>query len=368
MLKASGAPDGLIDALLTYTAPPAPDATQSPPALPFADEPHATAWAGYVQEAETAGAVETLRRHFVQLRFPVATGMSTNEAYRQATRRGNFDAASAFAPGLAVRAPETVSIAVHQSMGGAVPVIIAGERDDFVALVQALTSRNEPTPVPDSMGACLVRGLNNWSRVADYRRAWEASRSESDDATWAEEFARLVPNKPLYQDRLVILSTGAYSAVPTRDTDLNEQTWLDRSLVIRREHEFTHYFTYRCFGTMRDHALDELVADCVGLLHAYGRYPSKLALRFLGLDKDTGHRPGGRLENYLASSKLPADGLTVVRALVRRAAANLEALTERLQPSPRDLQAMGRLTHALSVRSLEELASEELVEQLSEAH
>ena len=44
------------------------------------------------------------------------------------------------------------------------------------------------------------------------------------------------------------------------------------SLAIRREHEATHYFTTRLFGRVRSHALDELLADFIGLLTAFGRY------------------------------------------------------------------------------------------------
>ena len=71
------------------------------------------------------------------------------------------------------------------------------------------------------------------------------------------ELGRLAADKPRYQDRFVILSRGPYSAVPAADTGLSEAEWLERSLVIRREHELTHYFTYRLFGSMRNHLLDE---------------------------------------------------------------------------------------------------------------
>ena len=48
---------------------------------------------------------------------------------------------------------------------------MAGAREDFVFLVQSLTQRNEPEPVADSMGACIVAGYNNWDRVAERYQA-----------------------------------------------------------------------------------------------------------------------------------------------------------------------------------------------------
>ena len=47
------------------------------------------------------------------------------------------------------------------------------------------------------MGACIVRGLNNWSRIHVRRDEWErenAGESATDDG-WAEEFQQLIPHK-----------------------------------------------------------------------------------------------------------------------------------------------------------------------------
>jgi len=355
VLEACGAAPGLVDSLLAYGEPlPPPD--HRPPVLPLPDEPHIAAWLTYEEEAARLGAVPALRQHFAQLRFPVREGMSRHDAYGRATRRGQSEAADPFEPGLQLREPDGVTVLVHQTMGGRVPVVVAAAREDFEALIQAFTERNEPVPVPASMGACLVRGLNNWSRIADYRRRWEAEQGTEDEAAWAEEFKRLIPQKPLYQDRLVILSRGPYSAVAATDIGVDQAAWVDRSLIIRREHEFTHYFTYRCLGTIRDHALDEIVADFVGVLHAFGRYESAMARRFLGLEAYPTHRPDGRLENYRGA--LSRDAMSVVRCLAHRATGQLQRVAEALGPRPDDLPAMGRLTLALAALSLEELASD----------
>jgi hypothetical protein len=331
--------------------------------LPIADEPLVGTWRGYVDEARSSGAFETLKRHLVQLRFPVRAGMSDDDAYRRATRRGDFGAADAFGDGLTLRRPGAVELTVPATMTGGVPLVVAGDRADFVLLVQALTGRNEPIDVPDAMGACLVKGLNNWSRVAAHRAAWTSRTGQSDADAWAAEFQQLIPQKALYQDRLIILSRGAYSATPAAATGLSNAEWLGQSLAIRREHELTHYFTYRVFGSMRTHVVDELVADFVGLVRGFGGYRAELALRFLGLEAFPAYRAGGRLEHYRGA--LSDDGFAAVQALAVRAARNLETLAATALPASDDLEGLGRLTLGLVTSTVEELASSELPSRLS---
>lgn len=359
-LRAHGASDRTTAEILAYD--PLPYArTDAVPPLPLEDEPMAAAWRGYAAEARSEGAAATLARHLVQLRFPVRAGISETDEYRRATRRGEAAAADPFQPGLEWRDPASISMEVAATMAGGVPVIVAGDRADFVALVQALTGRNEPIEVPDAMGACLVKGLNNWSRIADLRAAWTARTGESDDAAWAVEFQQVVPRKDLYQDRIVVLSRGPYSATPAAAAGYGAGAWLDRSLAIRREHELTHYFTYRVFGSMRSHVVDELVADFIGLAIGGDGYRADLALRFLGLENFPAYRPGGRLEHYRGDPALSDDAFAVVQRLVVGAARNLEALAERAKPSPHDLAALGRLTVGLVSSTIEELASEDAV-------
>jgi hypothetical protein len=329
------------------------------PELPLADEPHASAWLRYEREASSRGALAALRQHLVQLRFPIREGISADEAYRQATRQGRFDAAEAFAPGVVLERPEMLELRVVPAIAGRVPVIVAGDRHDFERLVQALTSRNEPVPVPAAMGACLVKGLNNWSRVAEFRDAWERHHPDGDWST--QGFAELVPHKPLYQDRFILLSTGPYSNLTEADAGFDRHAWLRASLAIRREHELTHYFVYRVFGVMRMHVFDEVVADFIGIGRALGDYRAALALRCLGLENYPSYRPGGRLEIYYADASLSSAAIEIVRTLAHRAVTMLASLSA-TWPAERweDLNVVARLTYALSLLTLEELASEDL--------
>ena len=194
-----------------------------PPFLP-PPEPHVDVWREYAADAARVGAWESLRRRLPQLRFPVRAGTSQTEAYRAATRRGGV--VPDVGDGLEIHFPDRLRIWIHDSLAGPIPVVCAGGRKDFVLLVQALSDRNEPVPVPDSMGACLVSGYNNWDRI---RRLLEQGSPEER----AEELARIVPHKTLYQDRFLILSEGPYSGVSAAEMGLPPEEWLRLSLRIR---------------------------------------------------------------------------------------------------------------------------------------
>lgn len=297
----------------------------------------------------------------MQLRFPIEEGISQTDTYRAATRRGVLPWSTG--PGIALRDPAGLRLLIQPTLSGHIPLLTVALREDFVTLVRALSGRNEPIPVPPSMGACIVTGLNNWDRVARHRRAFEASRGgAADDDAWAEEFKSLVPRPELYQDRFIILSSGPYSAVPAADMGLDDDTWRLRSLEIRRAHECTHYLTHRAFGRMRNNLLDELIADFAGLLQVDGAYDAPLALRFLGLEAYPRWREGGRLSSYLGDPPLPPSATSVLHTLVYRAVQNLAAACAARAPRAEDAQ---RWALALAGLTLEELAAPDMGQRLA---
>lgn len=363
VLAACGARGPLIAELLAYTESPFAGLSRPPP-FPLTDEAHVESWLEYEADAREIGAFAALKRRFPQLSFPIRAGMSEEESYGEATRKGVLTDPSSL--GLTLRRPAELELTVHPTLAGRIPVVVASAREDFVTLVRAFTCRNEPVPVPDSMGACLVKGLNNWDRIAKYRREWETRAKSTDGAAWAEEFRQLIPRKELYQDRFILLSRGPYSAVSAEEAGLPQEEWLARSLVIRREHELTHYFTYRVFGLVRNHLQDELVADFVGLVESFGHYRRDLALRFLGLEAYPRYRQGGRLEHYLGQPDLSDDAFGVLSCLAFRAVQNLEELAAREAGAVSDRDDLARLTFALFGLSFEELASEEMGQRTRE--
>jgi anti-sigma regulatory factor (Ser/Thr protein kinase) len=325
------------------------------------DEPHLEAWATYAADARTLGAVGALERRFPQLRFPIREGISGSDSYRRATRKGISPDDDPEACGLTLKHPESIRLEIYETFVGRVPILTAEDRADFEALVRAFSARNEPVAVPRSMGACIVTGLNNWDRIRTYRARWEASHPRGD---WQAEFSRLIPRKELYEDRLIILSQGPYSGVAASRAGFARQRWLDLSLQIRREHECTHYFTFRICGKIRNNLSDEIIADYVGLVRAFGRYPDELALLLFGLEDYPRYRQGARLQNYLGQPPLSDDAFAVVRELVYESIQNL-ARFDATRPAPmREGSGLARLVVGLMSMRLEELAWANLAETL----
>lgn len=358
VLRRHGARGAVVDELLAYTLNAFTNETcavNGP--FPLPDEPFVETWTQYIEIARHEGVFNCLRDRLVQLRFPIAHGMGQDAAYRRATRSGVRPRSERMGLGLAQ--PDALQLRVHTTPAGRIPVLIAGPRQDFVTLVRALTCRNEPKPIPASIGAAMVAGYNNWDRVRALRRAWEAdAHAPGNGAEWTLAFRDIATRKELYQDRFIILSSGPYSATSAASVRLSEATWLDRSLRIRLEHECAHYFTRRVFGTMRSSLHDELIADFAGIRAAAGAFRADWQLRFLGLESES-YRPGGRLENYRGDPLLSDAAFTVLQHLVRHATANLEGIEQSGAAGAPTVENTARTITTLARLALEELASDQ---------
>lgn len=324
---------------------------------PLSDEPFVKVWEKYAREVEEAASITVLFQYLVQLGFPVRAGMSQDPDYIAATRRGiNPDTLEA-ATGLPLRCPEQCRLVLHSTPAGRLPLLVPEAREDFVLLVQALTKRNEPVPIPDSMGASMVAGYNNWHRIRLLRSEFEASHSSP--TSWEEELRRLTEKKHTYQDRFSILSSGPYSGVSAASLGLEEQRWQRLSLAIRREHECSHYFTRRVFGSMRNNLIDELIADYWAINAALGHFRADWLLWFFGLEAFPHYREGGRLQNYRGEPPLSEGSFVILQRLVKQAAGNLERFDTRCAREIQHPDAQPALFLALSTQTAEEIASED---------
>ncbi|MEM1056010.1 MAG: hypothetical protein AAGI52_10825 [Bacteroidota bacterium] len=341
VLRHFGAAEADLDALLNYTQNPF---DLSGP-LQKGDEPFVEVWEEYLAEAETVGVFPVLQRVLLQLRFPIREGIGETEAYRAATRRGDLSSLGGLREsGLRLVAPERLRLELHPTPAGRIPVLTAPVREDFVSLVQALTRRNEPTPLPTSMGALMVSGYNNWDRVSRYRSEWESG--EIMTGSWAQAFRELIPQKHRYQDRFILLSEGPCGGIPASHFGLTDVEWIRRSHVIRREHEAAHYYCRRVLGAMRSNALDEWIADAAGVLAAGVPDPGFYLQAFLTDDEH------GRLGSY-------ADGLAGHQiGVVRRLLHSLIGRTDWDELHSLSLgqgpQAMARVIQRLASATLEE--------------
>ncbi|HEY6349437.1 MAG TPA: hypothetical protein VI636_08525 [Candidatus Angelobacter sp.] len=333
--------------------------------FPLDDESFVATWRQYARETEETGDITPLAKYLVQLQFPIEARMSETANYIAATRRGLKMEGMKLGLGLPLREPRRCRLGIHPTAAGSMPLLLTGNREDFVSLVQAFTHRNEPHPVPDSMGACMVAGYNNWHRIAVLRDHFQVSRSAN--ASWAEEFQRIKAQKELYQDRFIILSTGPYSAVRASALGLGHQEWLELSAVIRREHECTHYFTQRLFSSMRNSLLDELIADYMGISVATGRFRADWLLRFFGLESFPKYREDGRLQNYRGAPPLSGHAFALLQKLVVAAATNLEDFDRCHVPEFQHSRLGPALLKTLTRLTVEELACNKTQEMLGDS-
>ena len=116
---------------------------------------------------------------------------------------------------------------------------------------------------------------------------------------------------------------------------------LEASTALRLEHELTHLATKRLLGEMRLNLLDELVADCMGMVAVLGLFDAQLFGRCLGLDPNGAPLPDGRWRTYVAD--LDAGDAHQALRLVMERARELQALLHAHPDLLRTESAMPRL-------------------------
>jgi hypothetical protein len=330
--------------------------------LPFRDSPSISVWRDYQSSGTDKSIFEALKKPLVQLSFPIQKGISRKEYYTSATLRGIHPNKIVQATGLKLKEPNGLNLSIHHTLAGHVPIISTTVRDDFVVLVQAITEKNEPVPIPASMGGVTVIGYNNWDRIYNYRTKWEAeSNYDFTGDGWKKEFKYLVSQKDLYQDNFIILSSGNYSNIPAFSFGLPEDRWKYLSTIIRKEHECTHYFTRHILSSARNRLLDELIADYMGITAVEKHFRSNWFLYFMGLDNFPQYKRGGRLENYLGTPPLSNGSFKILCKLAKYAAENMENIDNIFRPGTDNRYKRTDILLALTYLTIEELASHDAV-------
>lgn len=303
--------------------------------MELSDEPQVLAWEKYVAQAADCGVYDTLKKYLVQFQFPIREQLSTSPNYLQATRRGGSTLGMNEATGLLLEKPDELELFLYASVAGRIPVIVTPTRQDFKSIVQALCHRNEPRPLPDSMGAAMIRGLNNWDRVRQVQAAAADGRMRGD---WRQQ-------RSLYQDSIIVLSRIPYSNVSASSMNLPENEWLDQSLQIRLAHECAHYFTLRQYGKMSVNMHDELIADYMGICAVQPSFAADWFLRFIGLENYPACRSDGRIHNYLGTPPVSDASSEILQTILYRAARNVAAFDEQVDHSndPRRLMRLQAL-------------------------
>ena len=235
--------------------------------------------------------IKRLSRRYPQLLLPIQTGARQTEKYKDAVLGGQIpDTAPDFA------CPKDIALSSYDTPAGRAEILYLGDRGDFVHAYRALGYRCEPAEIPDSVGAAAIRGLINWEKIHNHRDAYLAAGGED----WSGEFNRFTSDKKNYLDSLILLS----------------------ALTIRKYHELTHFVCRGLCPDDIDALRDEVIADAIGLVAAFGRYDTKLARRFLGTEGGVFHA-GGRLSHYVKEDELDA-AVTRVNAMIDETAAKIE--------------------------------------------
>ncbi len=151
--------------------------------------------------------------------------------------------------------PDSIRLEIFDSFAGAIPMIYTGSTADFEALITNIVHKGERPENIGQTGASFVSGKST---------------------------------------RFIMLSNKSYSNVPADELALDKENWAEKSILIRRSHECTHYYTKQVYGISNNILHDELMADFIGLYDAFGFYKAEWFLRFMGVIEGS----GGRLVVY----------------------------------------------------------------------
>lgn len=184
--------------------------------------------------------------------------------------------------------PEKVNIEIYNSIAGNIPVIYAKDENDFYEIVKKLIYRGKPAPNLEKTGASFAYGKTN---------------------------------------RFIVLSNKPYSNIPAQKLGLNEEQWKSFSVIIRREHECTHYFTKRFLGSSQNNLHDELVADFTGIMCATGEFKSDWFLAGMGLDLYPQKQEIGRFPVY--TSKVSPEAAEILKKIIVKVSNNVETWSKK---------------------------------------
>ena len=302
---------------------------------PLPHQPELEWWHSLLRDSGNASSlagvplVLQLEQALPQLLLPHHEGISLSELYRSCVLRGepaNEHTDALLSPSPVWQAPHKLQLWIAPHPCGHVPVLLTPSWSDFQHLVWALAHRGEPVNVADGVHAQAVSGLIHWGLIACFGRASRAS--------------------------LIILHEAPYGSVAAIHVpgSLTDQQWLAASTTLRLEHELTHLATKRLLGGMRLNLLDELIADCMGMIAAIGLFDATLFARCLGV-----HTSDGRWTTYVP--ELSMDDSQQALAMVMQRSREVEEALLRHQALLLPERAMDRL-HWLCQQRLDQPVTE----------
>jgi len=181
---------------------------------------------------------------------------------------------------------------IENTSAGRIPVIYTRLRANFESAVDLLSPGSFASGIPASVNAFTIKAKH----------------------------------PALSGHRVILLNRSGYSAVSGNELGMEEDVWLEKSMTLRLNHEICHYFSLRVLGGMRNHALDEIAADCVGQLAAFGSFSVSFQKLFFGISQGS-VLPGGRFFFYIKA--LPDASVNAVLEETEAALFSLESYLSR---------------------------------------
>ena len=208
-------------------------------ALAWHDQPH-LAW-------------EQLCIALPQLRLPQRDGISRSDLYRQVVLQGALPTHPELVlPKEVLAEPEALTLVIAQHTYLAMPVLSTPNAQDFLYLTRALAHRAEPVHLEPGVHAQAISGLIHWDLIRSLG--------------------------PQHRARVILLHEAPYGSLSHRGLPfpMEQEAWIKASTAWRLEHELTHLTTKLLLGEMRLNLLDELIADVMGQLIAFGHFSAEL--------------------------------------------------------------------------------------------
>ena len=174
--------------------------------------------------------------------------------------------------------PDSIHLEIYDSFAGKIPIITTSNDKDFESIVQYIVFKGKTYPHIKIIGAQYVHNKNN---------------------------------------SFIILSHKPYSNIPADVMGLDIASWREKSYVIRKHHEYTHFYTNQYYGSSKNNLHDELIADFCGIWAAFSHYRADYFIKFLSQ---------GRLKIYVDS--LSSNGAVLVEKLAYVCAKWLEEWTK----------------------------------------
>lgn len=117
---------------------------------------------------------------------------------------------------------------------GPVDIVLLNNRQDFeVFLRNMMAAKDGPSvKIPKTQGAATLVAFN-WPKIHAHKHAFLVSEALKGNRNpdWNAEFKRFTADKSNYQDFLVVLSVGPYSAVSAETVGLSEEEWLEKRFL-----------------------------------------------------------------------------------------------------------------------------------------